>query len=318
MTAQRGEPPLPWGCRDAYDAPAAMSTEPPPLRVHWTPAASGSRRCLGGFLQVLDVDAAQAAAHAGAFDELRHGTLQAVVLHGVCTPAAARAALARLEAHDPPFLRTSFPAPFRSWFYGRNISLAHPQLEGYFEEAALFTAQLAELASGHGPLLPRLMTLLSALDNGRPFAAAPGPAAGLHYMPTTLRAHESGGFIPPHFDNEMRLRPSYRHLETLLDPAIQSFVLTLDPGEAGGALEIFDLRCDPEAARLHNDDRGAPLPDLEQAASVSFRLPPGATVLVDSGRLLHRVTPVQGKRRRWTACSFMARERGRTITRVWG
>jgi hypothetical protein len=295
-----------------------MSTEPPPLRVPWTPAASGSRRCLGGFLQVLDVDATTAAAHAGAFDELRRGTLQAVVLQDVCTPAATRVALARLEAHDPPFLRSSFPAPFRSWFYGRNISLAHPQLQGYFEEAALFNAQLAELNSGHGPLLPRLLALLSALDQGRPFAAAPGPAAGLHYMPTTLRAHENGGFIPPHFDNEMRLRPSYRHLEALLEPAIQSFVLTLDPGEAGGALEVFDLSCAPEAAQLHNDDHGAPLPPLEQAASVSFRLPPGAMVVLDSGRLLHRLTPVQGGRRRWTACSFMARERGGTITRVWG
>lgn len=295
-----------------------MSPGPLPHRVHWTPAASGSRRCLGGFLQALDLDATDAAAHAGAFDELRRGTLQAVVLQGACTPAAAQAALARLQAHDPPFLRTSFPAPFRSWFYGRNISLAHPQLHGYFEEAALFTAQLARLDSGHGPMLPRLLALLSVLDDGRPFTAAPGPAPGQHYMPTTLRAHESGGFIPAHFDNEMRLRPSYRHLEALLEPAIQSFVLTLDPGEAGGALEVFDLRCDPEAAQLHNDDRGAPLPPLEQAASVSFRLPPGAMVVVDSGRLLHRVTPVQGERRRWTACSFMARERGRDVTRVWG
>jgi hypothetical protein len=41
-------------------------------------------------------------------------------------------------------------------------------------------------------------------------------------------------------------------------------------------------------------------PDVSTLASVSFRLPPGALILLDSGRYLHRLTPVQGARKRWT------------------
>lgn len=290
----------------------------PPPRAHWTPAPSGSRRLLAGFLNVLDLEAVDAPGHPGAFDELRSGGLQALVVQGVYPPAAAAAAVAQLEAHDPPFLRSSFPAPFRSGFYGRNLSLVAPPLEAYFAEALQFSAQLAAWPSDETPLMPRVLGLLSALDGGRPFAAAPGLLPTQHCMPTTLRRHEPGGFIPPHFDNEMRLRPAYRHLEALLQPALQSFVLTLDPGEAGGELEVLDVRCDPEAALLHNDDRGQPLPTLQAAARVAFRVPPGTMVVLDSGRLLHHLTPVQGSRRRWTACSFMARERLAPVTRVWG
>ena len=50
----------------------------------------------------------------------------------------------------------------------------------------------------------------------------------------------------------------------------------------------------------------------------SFRLPPGAMIVLDSGRYLHRVTPVIGPHKRWTACSFMARSRARDATYCWG
>lgn len=74
-------------------------------------------------------------------------------------------------------------------------------------------------------LSEHLSGLLSALDAGRPLRAAPGPAPGQRYMFTTLRAHASQGYIPAHCDNEMRLRPSYRHLASLVEAPILSFVL---------------------------------------------------------------------------------------------
>ena len=87
--------------------------------------------------------------------------------------------------------------------------------------------------------------------------------------------------------------------------------------EAGGALEVFDLRFESLAPRLMNDDGAAPI-DTAGVASVRFRLPPGAMIVLDSGRYLHRVTPVIGPHKRWTACSFMARSRTRDATYCWG
>jgi hypothetical protein len=137
-------------------------------------------------------------------------------------------------------------------------------------------------------------------------------------MFTTLRAHLEGGYIPPHFDNEQRLRASYRHLHSIVELHMTSFVLALTRADGGGALEVFDLAAAPEDARMISDDLVTDKPDVSVLDSVSFRLPPGALILLDSGRYLHRLTPVQGPHKRWTACSFMALSRNRDATYCWG
>ncbi len=290
-----------------------------PVRDDWLAAESGTERRLGGFLGTVDLAAADLCAHAGAFERLREGTLQAIVLHGVYSPALMQRTVDRLERHAPPFLKTWFPPAFNAFFYGRNINLADAALDGYFAEAARFAGQLDELMPAGLGLADRVCGLLSQLDRGRPVQAAPGPDPGQRYMFTTLRAHAPQGYIPAHFDNEMRLRPSYRHLAGIVEPHILSFVLTLAPGDRGGALEVFDLRCEPGDAQLLSDDRvrGAK-PDLDRLSSVRFRLPAGSLIVLDSGRTLHRVTPVGGAATRWTACSFMALSRTTPAMMCWG
>jgi hypothetical protein len=137
-------------------------------------------------------------------------------------------------------------------------------------------------------------------------------------MFTTLRAHAESGYLPAHFDNEQRLRPAYRHLRTLVELNMMSFVLVLAEPQAGGALEVFDLCVEPEDARLLSDDSVTVRPDVSLLESVSFSLPAGTLIVLDSGRYLHRLTPVLGARKRWTACSFMARARARAATYCWG
>lgn len=279
------------------------------MREAWQPAPHGTRRRLAGFLQVLDLDAERLAATgsgADAFAHLHQGGLQAVVLRGVYRAETMACAVERLDRHDPPFVRTGFPAPFRAGFYGRNVNLSDPALSGYFAQAAEFNRQLDTLIEGAPPLLHRIGALLRTLDAGRPYRPAPGPGPGTHYMPMTLRHHAPGGFIPAHYDNEVRLRPAYRHLAGLVQAHVQSFVLTLDPGADGGALTVYDLRCEPDAARLLNDDHATQRPDTAGLAAVQFRLDPGDLIVLDSGRWLHEVSPVQGARTRWTACGFMA------------
>ncbi|HEX7811344.1 MAG TPA: hypothetical protein VF460_05505 [Burkholderiales bacterium] len=286
---------------------------------HWQPGSCARQpRMLNGFLNAIELEATECRHHADAFARLRGGELQAVIVHGVYAPEVLHAAVEKLERRDPPFLQTWFPEKFRSWFYGRNLNLSHPALDGYFDEAAQFHAQLEQLLPGALGLVPHLGALLAQLDGGRAFLPAPGPAAGKHYMFTTLRAHMEGGYIPPHFDNEQTLRPTYRHLHKVVELHMTSFVLALTQAEGGGALEVFDHVEQPAEARMLSDDRVAEKPDVARFDSVSFRLPAGSLIVLDSGRYLHRLTPVSGTRKRWTACSFMALSRNRDATYCWG
>jgi hypothetical protein len=270
-----------------------------------------------GFLRVLDIDADTAWRYPQAYARLRAGELQAIVVRGVYAPERLAPVVERLERHDPPFVQTWFPEKFRSWFYGVNVNLSEPGLPGYFELGDTFDAHLREAFAGTSPLVERVSAILSALDDGRPFIAPPGPRPGTRYLFTTLRGHAQGGYIPPHFDNEQTLRPGFAHLRELIEPDMSSFVLTLSMAQAGGALEVFDYCCEPGDARLISAD-GVMRPRIDGVASVAFRVPAGDMIIVDSGRYLHRVTPVVGNDLRWTACSFIARSRDGRANYCWG
>jgi hypothetical protein len=299
---------------------AVSSGSKPALRtVEWQPGScTGRSTRLGDFLEVLECDAADCGRHADAFERMRAGSLQAIVVHGVYDPATCSEVVQRLERGEPGFLKTFFPEKFRAWFLGRNLNLSHPDLPGYFDEAAQFHRDLEALLPGPAALTARVGGLLARLDGGRPFVAAPGPQAEQRYMFTTLRAHPEGGYIPPHFDNEQTLRPTYRHLHSVVELHMTSFVLAFSQAAGGGALEVFDLCVPPERARMLSDDRVDARPDVATLASVAFHLPPGSMIVLDSGRYLHRLTPVQGPRKRWSACTFMALSRRHDATYCWG
>jgi hypothetical protein len=280
-------------------------------------ADDSMERTAGGFLRVLEIDAVEASRHRDAYQRLRAGELQAILVHAVYERPTVAAVVERLERHDPTFLKTWFPEKFRSWFFGRNLNLTEPSLTGYFDEAALFNAQLETLFEPERSPAQRVGEVLSALDGGRAFTAALGPRPHERYMFTTLRAHLEGGYIPAHFDNELALVDSYAHLRSVVQPHITSFVLTLAAAEAHGALEVYDCRCEPEDARFLRADP-ASRPSTEGLASVAFRVPPGSMIVLDSGRYLHRVSPVAGSRKRWTACSFMALAREADAMYCWG
>lgn len=263
-------------------------------------------------IETYDADAGDP----GAMDRLRGGETGAIVLRGVYPQAALAALPPRLEANAPGFVKTTFPPAFHAYFYGINLNLAAADLDPYFAAEPAFRERLAALDLGGAPLEERVCGLLSQLDNGRPYAAAPGPQAGERHFFTTIRAHETGGYIPPHFDNEAALRPTYRHIARLCEPEIYSFVLCLDQAEAGGALEVYDLTSE-QHRDLRNLD-GSRKPDLSQVAKTSIRLAPGEMVVLHSSRYLHGVQRVEGARTRWTVCSFMARARDGDAVYAWG
>ncbi|MDR7038069.1 hypothetical protein J2X36_002824 [Methylobacterium sp. BE186] len=270
------------------------------------------------FLRTVAFDAGEAASHATALGRLRADEIQAVVVRNVLGRAECAEIVADLETNAQNFPATAFPAPFRSSFYGMNLNLADPDLAAYFAMVPPFTESLAALMAPYGGFESRITGLLSAIDGGRPYGPPPGPGRAGPYMVTTLRSHREGGYIPPHFDNEQRMRPSYRHLETLVVGDIFSFVLTLSRAERGGMLEVFDAKAEAWSARFLNRDRPAPKPDIATFARHAFDVEAGTLVLLRSGRYLHHVAPVGGATRRWTACSFMAETRAKDGVYCWG
>ncbi len=271
---------------------------------------------MGSFFQLEKVDADGPLERRDLLGPLRAGELHAVLVRHAYPRAIAEAVVPLLEKNAPGFIRSEFPAAFKASFYGLNLNLAAPDLGPYFAAEPEFREALATMLAP--PFEERVGAILSALDDGRPYGAAPGPELGQRHFFTTLRAHRTGGFIPEHFDNESAVRPSYRYVARQIEPNIFSFVLAFSRAEAGGALEFFNLRAEEHAAKFRNIDGPVPKPDTSDLERVSIRLAPGDMIVVNSGGFLHRVTPVEGPRTRWTACSFMAPARGGDAVLCWG
>ncbi|APZ91652.1 hypothetical protein Fuma_01243 [Fuerstiella marisgermanici] len=273
------------------------------------------------FFRLVEFDCDQTADHADSIGRIRKGQLTAIVVRGVYSADVMSNIADRLERHDPAFLKTSFPEKFRSWFYGRNLSLMGTDPETYFKQAREFHAQMAELFPAGLGINEHLMRVLSSLDEGRPYRSAPGPESGQDYMLTTFRGHAEGGYIPAHCDNEQSVRPAYEHLSTLVSSHMYSMVLMIGAADEGGDLEVFDHRIEPSDVhedQSSNTGANAGKIDLSQLSSAKIQLRPGDLVVVDSGRYLHRVTPVLGTKNRWVACSFMAHSLDRNAVYCWG
>jgi hypothetical protein len=270
------------------------------------------------FFRTITVNAADADRTPNLLTQMRAQEFNAIMVKQVYDRETCAAVSAQLEAGRYDLVKTDFPAKFAAFFYGINLNLAHPDLRDYFAESRRFREGLSRLLPGELDLQSRVTRLLSALDHGFGYTAPPAPDPGNQYMFTTLRAHLPGGYIPPHFDDEQAERPSYRHLLSLVQKKLFSFVLAFSQAEDGGALEIFNLQPQQDGQRIAVGDRSAARPNLDAIERVSFRLEPGDMIIFNSGRYLHRLTPVIGAKTRWTACSFMAESRIPNQVYCWG
>ena len=265
------------------------------------------------FFRNVIITANNAVHHPDAIRRMRREEIDGIILREVYDPAVCLRLCSALQSGRHGLPRTDFPAPFHAHFLGMNLNLTPPDLTDYFRIAPVFQARLAQLID----LQSRVTTLLSALDGGRHYRTAPGPEPGVDHMFTTLRAHRPGGFIPQHFDDEQDSRPSYRFITPELVSDLFSFVIAFSQSESGGELEIFNLRPAGRRFRMVDGTDDARHLSVDGVESVRFHLAPGEMIVFNSGRFLHRVTPVGGARTRWTACSFMADARSGDVL-CWG
>jgi hypothetical protein len=273
---------------------------------------------MAGFFKCLELEYKDVKNHPDAFAKLRDDSLQGILVHHVYTSEVLNNAVKILESNQPGFLKTYFPEAFKSWFYGRNLNLASPDLDRYFLEAETFNRQLDGFIFAEEKLTSRLTSLLSQLDNGCSFEATPGIDPGQQYMFMTFRCHEQQGYITAHSDNEFMLRPSYHHLFSICEPDIFSYVLSFGAAEQGGETEIFNFRTPALSQKILSDDSVMDKPDISALEKATIRIPAGSMLIFNSGAYLHRLSPVKGTQRRWTACSFMARSKSGAAMYCWG
>lgn len=183
-------------------------------------------------------------------------------------------------------------------------------------------AQYGEAAQAHAATMDRVFgeleptaqinALFSSLSGGRPAAPARFDAE-VPWSPYTLRALNPGQQIYSHHDMHYWLSVYERLPEDLDRTSLLSWVVTLQAPEAGGSLAVYGLwGSDPNPPMLPT--RFLDTEALEDRFGKHvFDLRAGDLVVFDSGRHVHRVTPVEGGRPRMTMGGFMtlAKDRGR-------
>ncbi len=271
-----------------------------------------------GWANVLEVNWPNTDGQGTAIKQLREGVLQAIIVRNAYSVSEMHKAVGKLEIAGESVQTTYFPKPFKSWFYGQNLNLLRQSLHSYFQEADIFNVYLESLFGEDRSPSKHITQILESLDSTIEYLPAPGLDFDQSYMFATIRGHGEGGYIPPHFDNEIHNRPSYQHLSTLVKPNVYSAVLTIGAPDSGGELELFNCNQAEHAKEYVNYDSDQPAGAPSRFESAVLTSAPGDLMIVDSGRYLHRVVPVVGTKTRWVMCSFMAESLERLAAYCWG
>lgn len=190
-----------------------------------------------------------------------------------------------------------------------------PSVEQYGDAARSHAATMARV---FGELEPtdRINQLFSGLNGGRP--AGPARFDGdLPWSPYTVRALGPGQQIYSHHDLHYWLAVYQRLPEALDRTSLLSWFITVQAPQGGGDLTVYGLwGSDPNPPMLPT--RFLDTQALEaRFGKHAFDLRAGDLVVFDSGRHVHRVTPVTGDRPRLTLGGFMTLDRDRTRAAYW-
>lgn len=198
-------------------------------------------------------------------------------------------------------------------------SFSGPDEVRYLESARALPALNGALFDDLDPL-EHLRDLFSELGGGAsarpPRFMRSGEDLGA-WLPFNYRALDEGEQIYTHHDQHYRL-PIYEGMPSTLDRSTAlSWFVTLQRPESGGELILYGLwGSDPEPPMLPTRfmDTEALEADYLRA---QVPLERGDLVIFDSGRFVHRVTPVNGPRPRLTLGGFMTFSHDRSALAFW-
>jgi len=211
--------------------------------------------------------------------------------------------------------------------YGPALYVSDANTSEYCTQSTEFREYCRHLFRGGVDFETRLQEVLGMMSGGRE-VTVPKAIDGSEYTPTTIRVLEKGQFMGWHFGNQfLHCTPGYKYLATQINTEVHlGYFLMLSPAEAGGELILYDLEWDQtEWTDTENGGRkrngmvnGKLIADvMEDYAQMSISPKAGSLVIFDDSRILHRVSTVQGSRRRITIGGFVASSQQKEKVYYW-
>jgi len=194
-------------------------------------------------------------------------------------------------------------------------SFGGPTLHGYAQSLDAHTLRTQEIFDGQSPT-QSLQRVFSSLFGDKP-ASPPQLDDTRPWASYNFRALDPGVQIYSHHDNHYGL-DIYQHLDACYDRSVLlSWFVVLQGAESGGELVVYGLwGSDPNPPMLPTRfiDTEALERDYQKHC---VHLQAGDLVIFDSGRHVHRVTPVCGQRPRLTLGGFLTVARDRSRLAFW-
>ncbi len=194
--------------------------------------------------------------------------------------------------------------------------LRGPPTEVYKRSVELHAERTAAVFGDADVATHRLQDLLSRLFGGRP-ASAPAFDATSSWAAFNFRALDPGQQIYAHHDSHFGLGV-YERLDAALDrTTLLSFFVTLQAPERGGELIVYGAwGSEPGVPMLPTRFLDTAAIERRYGRAV-ITLGAGDLVVFDSGRHVHRVTPVEGRRARLTCGGFLTLASDRSHVAFW-
>jgi hypothetical protein len=271
----------------------------------------------------IDLQAVQLATGANTIEELYDGGVDVMVERGAVSGTPLAAAAAAIESGDrqPAWTRPNAVMPPEDiQVLGTAATPTYSTPQGPTLEAYLQTADWYDESPLFGSAFDPTSEITAALARhagGRPVEVLHA-TNGRRFAPFTVRRLGEGKGIGLHHDLHTSLA-MFRDLAPQLDTTtLVSYVVTLQGPDAGGELCVYDVAPDtPNAPKMPNGYQWD-LPGVEaRFGSVRVQTGAGDLFLFASARCLHRVSPVEGPKARFTMGGFLALSKDRTRVLYW-
>jgi hapalindole-type alkaloid chlorinase len=263
--------------------------------------------------RVLDIHASEVEQHSTALQDIVFNRLyEGIIIREVFSKNLMEQVVNRLDQDTDEISSAYIPSYVSSYGYNLPGLASVEDLEKYFGLAPILHNIYRSLFSGDNDYQERIRSIFGSLSGGLS-AKVPTSLKGQIYNPSTIRMLPPGGDIIVHVGNTFVFLPAAQHLTTLFDLTSQlSFFIPLAVPEAGGELIVYSLELEEEKKANKEIDilklwqqNQKILESIDQYESIALAPQPGDMLLFDGGRYYHRVSLVEGSRRRITTGGFI-------------
>ena len=278
---------------------------------------------IGHPIHVTDVHATEIRAKPTLLSELLDASQTAVIVRQAMPEGLVKTAVSGLSAPENTSLWT-FPNRGMTGGEIRTIGAAAtptftafrgPDAETYEASALQHKENVSQIFGANDPA-PHIENIFAAmLPHGE--VGPPAFSQKARWLPFNLRALDPGQQIYSHHDNHYGLS-IYDALPERFDRThLLSWFITLQAPESGGELVIYGLwGSDPDPPMLPTRFLDTDVLERDyRRCSIPMRA--GDMVIFDSGRHVHRVTPVDGIAPRYTLGGFLTVDHQRTEIAYW-